>query len=66
MTEARKLTLKEWKRRALQAEQRVEFLQQIRATESVNELKQISELSALRVALKEAQEVIAWALEQQT
>lgn len=52
MTEPREPTLKQWKRRALQAEQQVEFLQ--------------GELAALRVALKEAQEIINWALEQQT
>lgn len=66
MTEAREPTLKQWKRRALQAEQQVEFLQQVRAHEASNEMRQFRELAALRVALKEAQEVIAWALEQQT
>lgn len=66
MTEAREPTPKQWKRRALQAEQQVAFLQQVRAHESENEMRQIRELSALRVALKEAQEIIHWALEQQT
>lgn len=66
MTEAREPTLKQWKRRALQAEQQVEFLQQVRAHEASNEMRQFRELAAMRVALKEAQEVIAWALEQQT
>ena len=66
MTESREPTPKQWKRRALQAEQQVAFLQQVRAHESENELRQIRELSALRVALKEAQEIIEWALEQQT
>ena len=59
-------TLKQWKRRALQAEQQVEFLQEVRAMESAQEMRQFRELAALRVALKEAQEVINWALEQQT
>ena len=66
MTESREPTAKQWKRRALQAEQQVAFLQQVRAHESENEMRQIRELSALRVALKEAKEIIEWALEQQT
>ena len=66
MTESREPTAKQWKRRALQAEQQVAFLQQVRAHESENKLRQIRELSVLRVALKEAKEIIEWALEQQT
>lgn len=66
MTEPREPTLKQWKRRALQAEQQVEFLQGVRAREADQELRQYRELAALRVALKEAQEIITWALEQQT
>jgi hypothetical protein len=59
-------TLKQWKRRALQAEQQVELLQNIRAMESGREMRQFRELAALRAALKEASEIIQWALEQQT
>lgn len=66
MTESREPTLKQWKRRALQAEQKVEFLQGVRAREADKEMRQFRELVALRVALKDAQEVINWALEQQT
>ena len=66
MTEPREPTLKQWKRRALQAEQQVEFLQGVRAREAHDEMRQFRELAALRVALKEAQEIINWALEQQT
>jgi hypothetical protein len=66
MTVPREPTLKQWKRRALQAEQQVEFLQGVRAREAYDEMRQYRELAALRVALKEAQEVINWALEQQT
>ena len=66
MTDPREPTLKQWKRRALQAEQQVEFLQGLRAREAYDEMRQFRELAALRVALKEAQEVINWALEQQT
>lgn len=66
MTEPREPTLKQWKRRALQAEQQAAFLQEVRAMESAREMRQFREVAALRVALKEAQEVINWALEQQT
>ena len=66
MTEPREPTARQWKRRALQAEQQVEFLQRVRAMEADQEIRQYRELVALRVALKEAQEVINWALEQQT
>ena len=66
MTEPREPTLKQWKRRALQAEQQVAFLKEVRAMESAREMRQVREVAALRVALKEAQEVIKWALEQQT
>ena len=66
MTEPREPTARQWKRRALQAEQQVEFLQEVRAMEADQEIRQYRELAALRVALKEAQEAINWALEQQT
>jgi len=66
MTEPREPTLKQWKRRALQAEQQVEFLQGVRAIEADQEMRQFRELAALRVALKEAKEIIDWALEQKT
>ena len=66
MTAPREPTLKQWKRRALQAEQQVEFLQEVRAREAATEIRQYREMAALRVALKEAQEAINWALEQQT
>ena len=66
MTDPREPTAKQWKRRALQAEQQVEFLQGVRASEAGKEMRQFRELAALRVALKEAQEIINWALEQQT
>ena len=66
MTAPREPTARQWKRRALQAEQQVEFLQGVRASEAGKEMRQFRELAALRVALKEAQEIINWALEQQT
>ena len=44
----------------------MEFLQGVRASEAGKEMRQFRELATLRVALKEAQEIINWALEQQT
>ena len=45
---------------------RADFVQNLRAGEAARELRMAREIAALRVALKEAQEVINWALEQQT
>lgn len=59
-------TIKQWKRRALKAEQLVEFLQKARETDAQMEMDQWRELSALRVALNEAHEAITWALEKKT
>ena len=66
MTEPREPTAKQWKRRALAAEERADFLQTLRAGEAAKELQLARETARLRVALKEIQEVITWALEQQT
>jgi hypothetical protein len=66
MTEPREPTAKQWKRRALQAEQQVEFLQQCRTREAAGEIVQFRQIAALRVALQEAREIIEWAQEQQT
>ena len=66
MRAPREPTARQWKRRALKAEHQVEFLQEVRAMEAAMEIRQYRELAALRVALKEAQEAINWALEQQT
>ena len=66
MTEPREPTLKQWKRRALQAEQQVEFLRQCRTREAAGEIVQFRQIAALRVALQEAREIIEWAQEQQT
>lgn len=59
-------TLKQWKRRAVKAEQLVEFLQEARANDQQTEMALWMELSALRVALREAHEAITWALEKKT
>lgn len=63
MTEPREPTLKQWKRRALQAEQQVEFLQGVRAREAHDEMRQFRELAAAKVAIKEALEALEWAKE---
>lgn len=66
MTEPSEPALKQWKRRALAAEERADFLQTLRAGEAAKELQLARETARLRVALKEIQEVITWALEQKT
>lgn len=55
-------TAKQWKRRALKAEAELESLRKIRKFEHEMELKMHREVSAYKVALKEAQEAIEWAL----
>ena len=52
-------TLKQWKRRALQAEQQVELLQRIRANETAVEMQMVHELAAARVALREIEDALA-------
>ena len=66
MTEPKEPTAKQWKRRALHAEQQVELLQNARAMEPAKEMRHFREIAALRVAVKEAQEALQWAMEQQT
>lgn len=66
MTEPKEPTAKQWKRRALHAEQQVELLQNARAMEPAKEMRHFREIAALRVAVKEAQEALSWAMEQQT
>lgn len=51
-------TLKHWKRRALRAEETVELLQRIRATESAVEMQMVRELSAARLALREIEDAL--------
>lgn len=52
-------TLKQWKRRALKAEETVELLQHIRATESAVEMKMVHELAAARLALREIEDALS-------
>ncbi len=66
MTAPREPTPKQWKRRALKAEQQIEFLQSIRAIEAETDMSRYRELAALRVAAKEALDALHWAMEDQT
>lgn len=66
MTEPHEPNLKQWKRRALKAEAELASIRDIRSFEHQWEMTHHRELSAYKVALKEAQEAINWALEQQT
>lgn len=66
MTEAREPTPKQWKRRALKAEAQLESIQKMRAFEHELEADYHRKIATYTVALKEAHESIAWALEQQT
>ena len=51
-------TPKEWKRRALKAEETVKLLQRIRASEAAVELQMVHELAAARVALREIEDAL--------
>jgi hypothetical protein len=55
---------KQWQRRALKAEAQIEMMESMRHKEAETELNRYRELAACRVALKEAQEAIEWALNQ--
>lgn len=54
-------TLKQWKRRALSAEEELEIVHKMRAFDSVQELKMARENATLRVALREIQGSSNWA-----
>lgn len=60
MSTQRQITLKQWQRRALKAEETVGLLQKIRAHESGLEMEMVRELSAARVALNEMRETLFW------
>lgn len=55
-------TLKQWKRRALVAEAECEKLRQLRTFDKETEMSAAREMYTYRVALKEAQDAIVWAL----
>ena len=54
-------TLQQWKRRALAAQEELAMIQNMRAMDSKRELEMARENAALRVALREIQEVSNWA-----
>jgi len=58
-------TLKQWRLRALKAEKELESIREMRQFEHSMELKMHREVAAAHVALKEAREVIDWALSQE-
>ena len=54
-------TLKQWKRRALVAEEELATIQKMRQFDAAQELEMARENAALRVALREIQETSNWA-----
>lgn len=54
-------TLKQWKRRALAAENELATVREMRAFDKDQEMKSARENAALRVALREIQEASNWA-----
>jgi len=54
-------TLKQWKRRALVAEEELATIRKMRAFDKDQEMKSALENAALRVALREIQETSNWA-----
>ena len=60
----RENTIKQWQRRALKAEQELDIIQGMRSFDGKREMDMARELAMCKVALKEAQDAIAWALEE--
>ena len=58
-------TAKQWQRRALKAEAELEILHRVRQTDATMEMQMARQLAMCKVALSEAQDAIAWALEGQ-
>ena len=54
-------TLKQWKRRALVAEEELAKIREMRAFDKEQEMKDARENAVLRVALREMQETSNWA-----
>ena len=54
-------TLKQWKRRALAAQEELATIQKMRQFDALQELEMARENAALRVALREIQEASNWA-----
>lgn len=54
-------TLKQWKRRALAAEEELATIQKMRAFDAAQEMAMARENAVLRVALREVQDATNWA-----
>ena len=54
-------TIKQWKRRALAAEQELVTIQKMRAFDAAQEMAMARENATLRVALREVQDASNWA-----
>lgn len=54
-------TLKQWKRRALQAEEELATIKKMRAFDAKQEMDMARENATLRVAIREIQETSNWA-----
>ena len=54
-------TLKQWRRRALAAEEEIAIIQKMRAFHAAQEMDMAREDATLRVALREIQETTNWA-----
>lgn len=54
-------TLKQWKRRALKAEEELATIRKMRNLDADREMRNARENAALRVALREIQETSNWA-----
>lgn len=54
-------TLKQWKRRALAAEEELATIKKLRAFDAAQEMKMARENATLRVALREVQDATNWA-----
>lgn len=57
-----KLTAKQWERRALKAEEELKSIREMRVFEHSIEMQTHRQLAAYKVALKEAQSAIEWAI----
>lgn len=54
-------TLKQWKRRALAAQEELATIQRMRSMDAAREMEMARENAVLRLALREMQEVTNWA-----
>ena len=57
----KELTLKQWQRRAITAEEELEMIRNLRRFDQDQELRMAAENAVLRVALRDVQEATNWA-----